>query len=639
MSFLESMKGGRRFVSVALAVIVGGALACKTPISDMQYQAGDYIFDFLADATLTGGIPEGAEAILAFVPASVDTSVANAFGRASGDALMFYDDVAGAFNVFGLDRNGSNDNRTPVLADMDAAGVSFCDLNSPYVWEVGVGAWDFYCDVGGLNASATYTVMMVNYALTVNGELDQVAVQLDQPITANDALVVSGGTAQGTPLVECNYSTLTDVPVNANPLVMGFIATDPNGDGTIDCLPTSGLVSPPQWWTDVTSYTPPGYADSTVTGPNDGVSPVPLARNQYNYMVLVEGQGTVVNPVPTGAHAMRWQIANDVTAAGPAVNNAQAPFPTEPTTSAGPGVSLQAGTLEMWWTNLAALDGSVYQVWVYNEETGDLKSPSGDWSATDAAGDPAGSATGVQSFNTQADWDNIFVTSDAIGQYTHVFLSVTSAPASAPTTVQPMWAQYTDMAGEPTDPFQWTFNTAENMDFGTFGTGDPVVWTSQGNGEGGFWGTECNPDPDDLDHCQGPTNTLEVIFRNLQVPPVGYYYKAYLIEGGPTPGEPVDAGFLLSKSTASTSSVSLENIDTDESLQDQYTNGQDIIIWSQTNTLLDALPDGKGFYDYVEYRLQLVPRGITTMGPTTALGGETPLPMRARKPAPEPEPS
>ena len=625
MSFLDSLKGGRRFGAVALAVIVGGALACKTPVEDMQFQVGDYIFDFLADQALAGGDPAGAEAITNLVLGAVDTTITNAFGRPTGDQLFFWNAGGAAFDFALLGRNSTNDGRLPAIADADAS-TDFCDYGSPFYWYETSGAWNPYCGFSNLDPSSDYTLMLVRYSLTVNAELDQAAIMAGDAITAADALAPLGGAPAGAPTTECNASTAYDVPPNANPLVLGYATTDPSGAVVFDCIPTSGLVSPPQWWEDVTDVS---YADSTPTGPNDGVTGVDLAQNEYNYLVLIKGQGTLANPVPTGDIALRFQIANDITAANTAINNAQAPYPTEPV-FAGPGVAVKAGELTMAWTNLARLDNAVYQVWVYNEETGDMKSPSGDWTATDAAGDPAGSATAVQSFNTQGDWDNVFVTSDGIGDYTHVFLSITAAPATAPTTVQPVWAQYTDMAGAPGDPFQWTLNLAAPMEFGTFGTGAPVVWTSQGNGEGGFWGTACNPD--DQDHCTGPTDVLEVIFRNLQVPPVGYYYEAYLINDS---GEPVTAGMLLSKATASTSSVSLFDIDTDETLQSEYTNGQDIIIWSQTNTTLEDL-GGQSFYNMLEYRLQLIPKSGVDIGPTTALGGETPAVMRQRQPDPEP---
>jgi hypothetical protein len=632
MSFLESMKGGRRFGAVALAVIVGGALACKTSISDMNYQAGDYVFDFLADATLAGGDPAGAETISNLLLGAVDTTVTNAFGRDTGDGLFFFDPNAYDFAAIG--RNSSTDGRLPALSDPDAdvggAGGIGCNFGSPPYGGAAAGAWDFWCEVENLEPSTRYTLMLVRYAVTVNGELDQNAIMAGEAITAPDELVVLGGAPAGSPNTECNFSTLIDVPPDANPFVLGYADSDANGEIVFDCLPTSGLVSPAQWWTDLTSGAT--YADSTPAGPNDGVTGIDLARNQYNYAVIVEGEGTLANPVPTGAMPMRFQIANDITAGNTGINNAQAPYPTEPVL-AGPGVAVVAGELTMTWTNLAALSGAVYQVWVYNEETGDMKSPSGDWSAVDGAGDPMGDATGVQSFNTQGDWTNTFATSDDIGEYTHVFLSVESAPAGSPSAVQPVWAQYTDMVGEPSNPFVWVLNTTADMSFGTFASGSPVAWTSQGSGEGGFWGTECNPD--EFDHCTGPTNTVEVVFRNLQVPPVGYYYNAYLIDEN---GEEADAGPLMSPQTYDDrSSVSLEDIDTDDSLQAEYTNGEDIIIWSQTLTTLSALPEGMGFYDYVEYRLNLVPKAGSSMGPTTALGGETPLPMRERKPESETE--
>ncbi|KPK62147.1 MAG: hypothetical protein AMS21_08080, partial [Gemmatimonas sp. SG8_38_2] len=80
----------------------------------MQYQAGDYIFDFLVDQTLTEGVPGGSSSITQLLVGAVDTSVANAFGRATGDGLYFFDPNAYDFAAIGL--NSSTDGRLPALS-------------------------------------------------------------------------------------------------------------------------------------------------------------------------------------------------------------------------------------------------------------------------------------------------------------------------------------------------------------------------------------------------------------------------------------------------------------------------------------------------------------------------------------------
>ena len=366
---------------------------------------------------------------------------------------------------------------------------------------------------------------------------------------------------------------------------------------------------------------------------NDGTA---TTLQRYNYMVILEGPAADAADAADNPQAVRFQIGQDAAVGGAPIENAYAPYPSAALSiSEILGSSVAAGkaeTLNAAWTDLAQLvGGATYTVWVYNEETGDLKSPSGDFRAVDSAGDTVASADGTSSFNSNADWTNFFTTSDAIGDYTHIFLSMESGVAATPSASQPLWAQYTDMNGEPSDPFGWTFTASAAMLFGTFGTGAPVPWAPNGRGEGGFWGTECNASSTPPFPCQGPTNYLDVVYRNLQLPPVGYFYEAWLINDD---GDPVRAGLLLGKQTdPNTLPPSLIVIDTDEALQNQWSDGA-LIIWSETITVLgDIAP--QEFYDMLEYRLQLVPKAaVDGMGPTTVLGGFTPEPMRDRKPDP-----
>jgi hypothetical protein len=357
---------------------------------------------------------------------------------------------------------------------------------------------------------------------------------------------------------------------------------------------------------------------------------------RYNYVVILEGPATDAADAADNPQAMRIQIGQDLVAGTAApVNNGNAPFPVPVPISdilALPSFAGQASESEATWTNLATLAGGVYQVWLYNEETGDMISPIGDWSATDSAG-TAGSASGVNSFNSQADWTHTFTTSDvlagqSIGPYTQMFLSIESGLASSPSKVQPLWWQYTDMAGDANDPFGWTFNTPAPFVFGTFASGvEPVAWSPVGRGEGGYWGTECNA----VDgKCTGPTNTLVVIFRNLQLPPVGYFYEAWQIDDD---GEPIPSGQL--STSIEEGGGSLFDVDIDPDLT-VWTTTDGLLLVSETRTSLEDL-GGRQFYDMAEYRLMLQPKaGTGSIAPTTTLGGFTPEPLKERKPVPEP---
>ncbi len=640
MSFLSGMKGGRRFGAVALAVIVGGAVACRTDVADMQFQEGDYIFDFLADGSLTGGTPAGTGTILGFTISAVDPSQPDAFSRAVEGTSAGYDtdgtDFGPGWNFGGFERNSTNDPRLPALTSStgvmdpadgfvigDPAEVGGDGFHNPFT----EGA------ITGLLPSSTYIVAFFRYGLTQNGALDAEDVMLGDAVTP-DQLVPMGGSPAGDPnlLIE-SFPTFVPFQADANPYIVGMFTTNASGVGAFDAVIDGSGGELYQ-----TQSGDPSDADfdlSLVARNDDTQTTFP----RYNYLVILEGPAVDAADAADNPQAMRIQMGQDMDAStGAPINNAYAPFPprllTEGELLALPVAAGQANELQGMWTDLAGLAGSVYQVWLYNEETGDMISPIGDWSATDSAGAAAGSASGVNSFNSQADWTHTFTTSDAlagqsVGPYTQMFLSIESGLASNPSNVQPLWWSYTDMAGDPADPFGWSFDSDVPFLFGTYSAGgDEVAWSPVGRGEGGYWGTECNA----VDGgCAGPTNTLVVIFRNLQLPPVGYFYEAWQIDDT---GQPIASG-QLSMSMEEEGGGSLFDVDIDPALT-VWTTTDGLLLVSETRTGLEDL-GGLQFYDMAEYRLMLQPKaGTGSISPTTTLGGFTPEPLKERKPVPEP---
>ncbi len=640
MSFLGGMKSGRRFWAVALSVIVGGALACKTDPAEMQGQVGDYIFDFLADGSLTGGVPAGDNTISTFAVAAIDLSRAgpDEFGRSTPGNRSTYCSDCATFGA-GWDftdwlSTAASDMRTPTLVENDVvqSGLGLAIGDSEEVGAAGVFNPFTVDALENLKPNQVYIVAFYRYALTVNGELDQLQTLAGQTVDQPDALVVDGGTGPaGDPTVPVvSFPTFVNYVPDANPYIMGNFTTDAAGvgafDGIIDGL---GL-----FYTDQSGDPPDAAFDSSIVARNDGTA---TALPRYNYVVILEGPATDAADAADNPQAIRYQIGQDAAVGGAPIENAYAGYPS----AALPidqllGTNVAAGKadeLVAAYADLANLAGTgVYQVWVWNEENGNIKSPSGTVIQLNSDGDTVTNNTGVSTFNSDEGYTTTFTTSDEIGDYTHIFLSIESGIATAPAAPQPMFAQYTDMAGDPADPFGWTFTAAGSMDFGSFNAGDPAVWAPNGRGEGGFWGTECNADSDGF--CQGPTNFLDVVFRNLQLPPVGYFYEAWLVD---TDGNPVQAGQLLGKQdNPDQMPPSLFDIDTDETLQNQWSDGA-LIVWSETITTLADI-DPNQFYNMLEYRLQLIPKAAAEgdPGPTTVLGGITPDVMRDRAPEPEP---
>jgi hypothetical protein len=635
MSFLRSKKAGRRIGAIVLAAAVGGAFACNADRQDVTFQVGDYVFNFLIDAQLQGGFPAGAHSIDDF-SVVFDPTVADGFER-STDALPGFD---GWDWVWGQPQDRSWDGRAPTLSQTTPITVGTGLLmespnteGGPYynIWVSG--------NMTGIEAlNATYTVAFVRYGVDVKGELDQAATLLGLPITQPDELVVLNPNPLGDPNVDINYyttgntgDTIPAIP-GANPFIIGHANVDGSGASDIGIMISAADAvygGNPYFYTNFTDNPPTdAMLDSAMWGRNDGVA---FAPTSYNYIVMFEGLGVDGTPIA------RWQVAQDLDLSGNPLNNAFYPYPTAALSKADqlalPCCAGAASDLTFTFEYLDELVGNVYQVWLWNEETGDLISPSGDWEARDSEDNVANSANGVSSFPSMADWTHTFTTSDAlagtsVGDFTHVFLSVESSAAATPSGAQPLWSQYTDMAGDPADPFGWSFNETGEMPFGTFGSGDPVVFSGAGRGEGGFWGQQT-----------GVSDLLIVSYRNLELPPVGYFYEAWMIDDD---GSQVNVGELLTTHTEDPPYSSLRDLDIDPSLS-EYISTDGLILWSETRTQL-ACPsetggcvDSQPFYEFLMYRLTLTPKsGTGVMPPTTVLGGMVPEPVKKRAPTPEP---
>jgi hypothetical protein len=314
-------------------------------------------------------------------------------------------------------------------------------------------------------------------ALTVNGTLDTEEMLLTGTVTEPDELTYLGGTEAGYPTIICNFSFFSNVDGDMNPLALGIVTTDAAGDVTVDCVPRAVGTSP--WWRNNVDDVPPGAADSTAAGVNattaDGGG---VALGQYNYVLLIEGVGVAGNEVPDANPTVRIQIGPDIDASGNVIPNAFAPFPdgaaSDAELLAGPGGFGQASEVMFSATNLAPLAGA-YQVWLLNEETGEMSSPNGDVTVTnedDMGMEVIVSQSTGNTFNTTDESDVVtFVTSDAIngapiGNNTHVFVSIEGAAAGTPSAAQPLWGQFTDMMGMPENASAWTSTTSSRSPSG-----------------------------------------------------------------------------------------------------------------------------------------------------------------------------
>lgn len=282
-------------------------------------------------------------------------------------------------------------------------------------------------------------------------------------------------------------------------------------------------------------------------------------------------------------------------------------------------------------SNLARLSGATYQVWLVNAETGAAFSPAGNWEAEmpnpdpDVGGTlPAGSAQGVRTFESRSNWTHTFRTSDAlagrpIGDYTHIVLSIETSEVGqdgSPSAIQPLWAQFTDMNGDPGNPANWDLIADATASFGSFNRGNsPVVFTPGGAGRGYFWGTK-------------PDEEARVRVRDLPRPPVGYMYEGWMVpEAGR--GNPFSIGPLTAPASENYASLQDADVSTDMSQfvrEDRILDALNIV---KNANLLNGNP-----WHIAEYHLKVVPKARATdeLPPYTVLGGAIPESVQKREP-------
>jgi hypothetical protein len=314
----------------------GGSLSAATTTTDVNGETA---------VTLTLGSATGTNEATASI-SGLNAVSFTAEGEA-GTGVFGFINSNNPFNVPAYDltiqgRNGSQDPRLPAIADPDAAVGELTGeipglfgtlgvLVTPGVLapmgftHIPADSWDLFIKVTNLNPNTRYTVILARQALRVNGALDVEQVVNGVPVTAPDELVLLDGTGpDGHPNTPCDFSTAVPVLATANPLVLGFFDTDDGGSGIIDCVPQASG----QWWADDSEPVPPGVENLAPFIPNSLITSIGrFDLPSFNYLYLVEGQGTAMNPVPPGPPVLRWQIGIDLDLAGNPIPFGFAPFP------------------------------------------------------------------------------------------------------------------------------------------------------------------------------------------------------------------------------------------------------------------------------------------------------------------------
>ena len=514
----------KRIRPYAVGVALCSALlvaACETdnvtdltedrPVLKMVIAPGDAVF------------PSGSVALSKAVVSGFDFSVPDGFDRGTGPDGFFRDVNNGQFTAPAVDmgvsvRNSSQDPRLPALRESSAALGNHFGLyelisisNNP---SFAPGDWNMWGEVTDLEPSTVYTVVLARMALRVNGELDQNQVLTGIPVDAPDELSFLPGEELIYSSVTCDYSAITRVGAPVNPVALGVIETDADGNGTLDCIIRA---TPGDLWpvpaagaeaTTAAEFT----AANTPFGSNEvGVS---VAPGQYNYLLLYEGAPSE-DALPAGNPTVRMQLGPDVDADGNVINNAMAPFPTATAPNAselsgGANSFAAPGQIDVTLSGFSPLAGGSYQLWLRD-------AGSGSYAAADATFYPAMDmemTTMGSTFSPSSSEDvyhaklEVSMDQDLAG-FTHIAVSAESGQASSPTGGPFLFQEYL---------------TSDNlmqqgaMTFGHLGSdGEIEPFFGGGSGSGSFY-----------------ESSLLVELNRLPAPPPGLHYQSYLAAISPT---------------------------------------------------------------------------------------------------------
>lgn len=517
------MKSARKRIRLhAVGVALCGALlmaACETdnvtdltddrPVLKMTIAPGDAVF------------PSGSVALSKAVVSGFDFSVDDGFARGTAPGARLGEIVTsfGPFNAVDVGnsvRNSSQDTRLPALRESSAAvGGHFglFELDPITSADHPPGRWDLWGEVQGLEPSTIYTIVLARMALRTNGELDQNQILTGVPAGEPDELYFLPGEGRLYSDVACTFSAITPVTADLNPVGLGAVETDADGNAAIDCIIQ---VSPMTLWP-----VPAEGADASTAGDfNEGNAPfganiagANVAAGQFNYVLLYEGAPTA--ETLSGAPTVRMQVGPDIDADGNVINNAMAPFPAgvvpnAPELPGGANSFAAPGQIDVTLEGFSPLSGGSYQLWLYD-------AGSGSYSAADATIYPAmdmdmmmmgstfspSSSEDVYNAKLEVSMDQDFA------DFTHVAVSAESGQASSPTGGPFLFQEYLTSAN---------LMQQGAMTFGHLGAdGGIEPFFGGGSGTGSFY-----------------ESSLLVELNRLPAPPPGMHYQSYLAAISPT---------------------------------------------------------------------------------------------------------
>ncbi len=517
------MKAARTRIRLdAVGVALCGALlvaACETdnvtdltedrPVLKMAIAPGDAVF------------PSGSVELSKAVVSGFDLSVPDGFDRGTGAGGLFRPVqtsilTSPAVDIGGTLRNSSQDPRLPALVESSAEVSGYFglfELNPITTSAHPPGRWDFWGEVGGLEPSTVYTVVLARMSLQVNGELDQHQILTGNPVNEPDVLSFQPGEGTLYSGINCNFSAVAGVTPAMNPVGLGFFETDASGNAAIDCIVDA---TPANMWpvpaADAEATTAADFTASNAPfGSNE--SGAVVGPGQFNYLLFYEGAPAA--ETLSGSPTVRMQLGPDIDAGGNVINNAMAPFPAgvvpnAPELSGGANSFAAPGQIDVALAGFSSLSGGSYQLWLYDAGSGSYSSAAAtiypamgmDMMTTGSTFSPS-SSEDVYHAKLEVSMDQDFA------DFTHVAVSAESGQASAPTGGPFLFLEYL---------------TSDNlmrqgaMTFGHLGAGGGIVpYFGGGSGSGSFY-----------------ESSLLVELNRLPAPPPGLHYQSYLADISPT---------------------------------------------------------------------------------------------------------
>lgn len=500
--------GLRALLAAAFAPVALGLAACEQDaVTDVTGEKP--VLNILL-APGAAVLPGGTSALSGTRISNFDTSVPDAFARATDPLETYVSQTTGAGTGTGFDlrtgvRNSSQDPRLPALVESEAVVGDWFGLFNPAWAGAGVGLWDLFGEIRGLKPEAVYTVVLARMALDVRGDLDQHARLTGSPIEQPDSLYFVGGEPY-TPgsAVTCNFSAAVGVNTSRNPVVLGVFETNAAGTGIVDCVPGATGDSP--WWRSTASQTPPGAADSLPFGVNQPGAT--LRPGQYNYVLIYEGAYVPgSNQLPSQNPVVRIQVGPDIDANGNVINNGFAPWPATITDLSnfrnlpgGADAFAVPGTITLNLTGLPTLGSKQYAVWLHNRQS----------NAYALARVKVDGGAPVTSFDSPGDDATVQVVIDDesgldFGQYNDIVVTLENgAPGSAPSDARFLYREYL------------AANQSLTQGAFTFGRFDPAngnrPYVIGGSGNASFF-----------------RDSMLVNLQRITPPPPGFHYASYLV--------------------------------------------------------------------------------------------------------------